>query len=161
MDNDFWYGLDEKSFRRNYFYGIDFSWYAIDSTDSIAIFTSGHNPIPRQVFNNNIDYLKVDNFMGKLPIICNSSLSSKYKNSIGNYSSSLQEGKRGLYCYEEQSNWTYKYDLVSLPSKELKLLDLPKDIRDYLAVFRIEKITFHEIEEIDILEFFECDLTPQ
>lgn len=161
MNKSFLQKSEEGIFHRGFFYGIDFSWYAIDSTDSIAIFTSGHNPIPRKVFNNKLDYLKIDNFMGELPTICNSSLSSKYKKSIGDYSLSLKEGKLGLYCFEEQTNWTYKYDLVSLPSKELKLSDLPKEIQDYLGLFRIEKIKFDKIEEINILDFFECDLTPQ
>lgn len=155
------YEFDEMLFQRNQFYGTNFTFYLIDSVNSIAVFSSGHYPIPKDVFRDKSEYLKVDDYMQNLPRLCNSFLSPKYKRLAGDYSLALLEANRGLYSFDEENNWTYNYDLYALPNKELKLTNLPKEIEKYLSSFKIEKVKFAELQEIDILDYFECDLTPQ
>lgn len=155
------YENDEIPFERNQFYGTNFDFFIVDSTNSIAKFNSGYYPIPKDVFRSKSEYLKVDTFMEKLPLICNSYLSPKYKGAAGYYSSYLLEAKKGLFSFEEQNNWTNIYDLFAIPSLELKVFDLPQEIRDFLNQFKIDNLRFREVKEINILEYFECDLTPE
>ena len=155
--------LDETFFQRNQFYGWDFSWYAVDSVGEIAKFTSGHLPIPEKIFSSKSEYEKVDRFFDNLPIICKSRLSPAYEriknHSLNGFATILEESRRGIFTFEEPSDFKDYYHLCAIPEIRLKLEEPPKEIQNYINFFKIDSIKFCETEQINILDFFECDLT--
>lgn len=160
------FDLDETFFNRNQFYGWDFSWYAIDSVNSIAQFTSGHLPIPTRVFFRKAEYEKVNSFFESLPFICNSWLSPAYKKienrSVNGFATILNEAQRGISMFEEPTNSNRNfYHLCAVPEIYLKFEDLPEEIQNYLNFFKIDSIKFSDTEKISVTDYFICDLTPQ
>ncbi len=153
------------TFKRKDYYGSDFIWFAVDNSGCIAQFTSGFNPIPEKIFQDKLKYEMTEKYFQNLPAIIKSYLSPKYEKiknrSLNNFADCLEDARRGLFIFEESVNTKYDYDLNSLPEEKLKILELPKDIQNYLNSFVFNSIKFSEIEGINVLDYFTCDLTPQ
>jgi hypothetical protein len=154
--------LDEEFFQRNQFYGWDFYWYAVDSEGSIAQLSSGYAPIPERVFLDKTEYIEINDYFQNLPPITKSYLSSRFQEiknqSPDGYLTALEDAKRGLYVFEEKSDWSNNYEICALPEKELKLCNLPAEVQKFLNPLTIETVKFREVEEINVLHYFKCDI---
>ena len=163
------YKIEEMSFDRDSFYGVDFKWFAVDSTGAIAQFTTGHSPIPKKVFSDKESFDQANNFFENLPNRTKAKLTTKYEkyltpSKVG-FTSPLVEAKRGLFIFEEFSEirnekiyTTYnpEYELYAFPLKKLNIHDLTPEIQMFLSSFVID-IEFSQNSIIDVRNYFECE----
>lgn len=71
------------------------------------------------------------------------------QNIYGYSEGDAQVSKKGLYSYDSPPAYTKRpYIRVTLPKNELKLNDLPENIKDIIKVFKFNSINFAQDSEI-------------
>lgn len=153
------------NFERKTFEGFCFYWYGVDSTGAIAEFISAYGPIPNAVFSDEIAYKKTQLFIENLAQTTESEftyIGKKYaKSSYDNLGYARSISRKGLFSFCEpdptsEPNPTYQ-ELLTIPSKSVKIEDLPDNIQTYLRKIIFNELIFSNSEVIRINNYFECD----
>jgi hypothetical protein len=147
-------------FKRKNFYGLDLNWFAVDSDNCIAQFTSGLSVIPKVIFEDQQNYESVSTYFQNLPEHCPSLLSefaaSLQNKGVADFSIDLMEARKGIFIYGEET-YSSVYHLHALPTKPIKLESLEGSFQKYLERCRIAKFSFLGSKEIDISKKFVCE----
>jgi hypothetical protein len=147
------------SFTRADFYGLDFDWYALDTCGQVAQLITGHSPLPKGLFEDESLYREVSNYFDSLKPNKLSTLSEHAKslvsNCVADFSLSLNEARKGLFIYGEESYGTIHY-LEAIPIVPLHVTTLPLHIQEFLSRFYIPEVNFSSTDGIDVLKYFDC-----
>jgi hypothetical protein len=133
----------------------DLAWYAIDGKDRIGHFTTGGFMLaPLSVATSREITEKLNAFFQSLPVIhtnnyvvCSnlaSHISNEVITDINDYiKPSAEMSARGLYSFDNPPTSEKRdYIRVTVPRKELRLVDLPEDIKVDLQRIRLSEISF-------------------
>lgn len=149
------------SFSRKSLYGTDFSWFALDENNSIALFISGYAPIPSAVFRGSRKHY--DNSVSPIFDLhikygCASVLTDSRKieqdSEVADYSDHLEYASNGIYVYEDDRGL---YKLVAYPDKPIGLDTLRMDTKIELLKIKFEEIEFENSSSIRVEDFVDCD----
>lgn len=122
----------------------DFDWFAIDSQNSIALFTTaGEGQILQNTFRDLDAYLKVLDLFNNLPSIGNAEILEKE----GTVDDWRVMAERGLYGFDFRiprlpPRQGCGYYLVARPERALHIEDIPVWAQEWLEGLRIESVNF-------------------
>ena len=146
----------------------DLDWYAIDRNESIGQFsTAGHRLLPPSFASNKEMTEKLSNYFESLTfgdknfLICPdlkknacafkdmTNISFEAAMQINDTSKHFAKrmASRGLFSYDSNTMWSpddRTYFRFAIPKQELKLDELPQDIKIILERFRLVKVSFAE-----------------
>ncbi|MEJ2611955.1 MAG: hypothetical protein P8179_18255 [Candidatus Thiodiazotropha sp.] len=124
------------SFRREDFFGLDFSWFCYDNLGMIGEFITGYGFIPNHIFNDETSYNHMLEYFYRLPCTSNSELSSaikkRAKRSHGDFTIFLKKSRTGLFVYDYKGHYG-PYERISIPSKPLLIEQVPDNIKKTLV----------------------------
>ena len=127
-------------------YGVDFTWYAVDTDGHVAQFTAGYAPIPTAVFVDETLATKADEYFDTAPETSAAQLARGYRlGASADASAFLRPARRGLFLFSEtgaQGNPTYR--LVGTPSKPVLAETLAPNIKRAVTVVRFDLHFFRE-----------------
>ena len=124
------------SFRREDFFGIDFSWFCYDGLGMIGELVTGYGPIPAQVFDDKSSYGRVLDYFSELPDTSSSELSNSTKararRGRSDFTLFLNRSRKGLFVYDYKGHHG-PYERISIPRVPLLIAQLPDDVRRELV----------------------------
>jgi hypothetical protein len=112
-------------------WGTDFDWFCVDDAGEIGHFTTaGFKLLPKSVSSSAEDLkLVTDYFEKEAPVRCAHLIDGDFK---GNLRDFLAMADRGLYSFDIETYGT-TYSRVARPEVPLRLIDLPKPIREIVG----------------------------
>jgi hypothetical protein len=131
----------------------DFEWFTIDSKGHIAFLSSaGFAAIPLVVFRSKPQYFYCANYLENLPVRCKISEHSP----CAHVESWFEAAQRGLFVYDyssktgEYSSYVEgkPYRLIASPHLPLTLLELPREIQEWLQLIQFKRLDFTQTQEL-------------
>jgi hypothetical protein len=134
----------------------DLDWFAIDRDGKIGHFTSvGWRLLPPSIASSKENLGKIFDYFDQMEIkngylVCPNLQTHLAKLSIDTFDkyvrSFAEMSSRGLYSYDsyDYSHDNRPYFRVTIPKSELRLDDLPQDIKDILENLGMNEISFAE-----------------
>lgn len=130
----------------------EFDWFGVDAKSQIACFmTAGFELVPLLVYQNKKASWEVYQYFYEAPDDY-SIISIDY--SLMDYDVSLYS-KRGLFSYDNPSEYWKPYELIGSPVQPILITDLPEKIQEYLDLLPFFNLNFSDSPKIEVSDYLQ------
>lgn len=141
---------------RESFEGLEFDWFAVDSSRNIGHFaTAGYGTVPIKILNR-LDVEQVDELWSlaekllELPVVGEATGHLQ-----GNISDWLELAQRGLFGFDWQHD-SRLYHRATTPSMPIVVDDLPIELQRVVRLVELPNVRFRDLQFVRPEELCDC-----